>query len=247
MTEADTSSSGEPSPPTPKPAPSVRPSDTARPGPRKRAGEPSPVPEAPLIDRRMAFALGLLILISLVANNLFNRQVDKLFDPQPDKPREAWEIGGEADVQITLITADRGRLECAHGEQFEGLHCAYDQDKRRIRRQPGAPLDDDRLSIIQPYRTADTNSLILVAGLWAQPELAYRVHLEPPTLYPAKKQLRFVAYCHVAFVAKLDEVALRWDTGAKWQTSKNAMVARAERCTLDEPTPEPVMAPRPER
>jgi hypothetical protein len=71
--------------------------------------------------------------------------------------------------------------------------------------------------------------------VWAQPELAWRVHREPPSYYDIKKQVRFVAYCDVRFIGELEHVSLRWETGGKWLPEGKAMVAQALRCTLGDP------------
>jgi hypothetical protein len=98
-----------------------------------------------------------------------------------------------------------------------------------------APLDDNDQFVIQPYRTADTNALVLVSGLWAEPELALRLHREPPNVTDVDKNLRFVAYCRVRFIGELEKVSMRWDNNGKWAEEPKAIVARPVRCTLDPP------------
>jgi len=44
--------------------------------------------------------------------------------------------------------------------------------------------------------------------LQPQPELALRLHREPPNYYDVKKQARFVAYCKVRFVGELTNISL---------------------------------------
>lgn len=189
----------------------------------------------PVLGGRMLIGVALLFGIAAVAPQGLNAWLDRLIHPNEVKPAATWEIGTEADVEITLITADSRRLHCAHDEVFEGAHCGYGANKRPWPRTPGAVLDDNDENVIQPYRTADTNALILVAGLWSQPELALRLHREPPGHYDTDKLLRFVAYCRVRFVGEMKKAALRWDTGAKWNDDQSALVAKPVRCTLDEP------------
>jgi hypothetical protein len=182
----------------------------------------------------MAIGILLLVGIAIVSPNALNQRVDRWLHPQTPKPAAAWAVGTEADVELTLIAADSRRLNCAHDQEFEGVHCGYAANKRPWPRAPNAPLDDNDANIIQPYRTADTNVLILVAGLWAQPELALRVHREPPSV-DVDKQLRFVAYCRVRFVGELKGGALRWESGGKWIDNDTGLVAKALHCTLEAP------------
>jgi len=209
----------------------------------QKAPPPAPVavaaraePPLQVIGGRLAIGIALLAGIALVSPQNMNAWVDRQLHPTPVKANEAWEVGKEAHVELTLITADAKRLNCAHDQVLEGQHCGFSANKHAWPRAPGQLSDDNDYQVIQPYRTADTNALILVSGVWAQPELALRVHREPPSYYDVKKQMRFVAYCKVRFVGELTNVSLRWDTGAKWQDEPKAMVAQALSCTLEPPT-----------
>lgn len=219
MTESDASPAG------PVPAP-----------PSPPAAEPRPRgPELQLIGGRLWSGIALLAGIGLVSWQTINVLIDHTLHPKAPKPVATWQVGAEADVEITLITPDAKRLNCAHDSPVEDVHCAYTANKRPWRRQPNAPLDDNDRFVIQPYRTADTNALILVSGLWAEPELALRLHREPPNVADVDKNLRFVAYCHVRFIGELEKVSMRWDTNGKWAEEPKAFVARPLRCTLDPP------------
>lgn len=183
----------------------------------------------------MGVGVALLSSVAFVSWNGMNSCIDRTLYPEEPKPAAEWKVGEEANVELTVITADARRLNCAHDQVLEGLHCGFNANKRAWPREPGAPIDDNDENVIQPFRTADTNTLVLVAGLWAQPELAMRLHREPPTLYDTKKQIRFVAYCRVKFVGQLENASLRWDTGAKWGDSQSAIVGKPLHCTLDKP------------
>ena len=185
---------------------------------------------------RLALAIALLAGIAVVSQQGFNLWVDRRLHPAEVKTQEKWEIGQEGRVELTLITADARRLNCAHDQTLQGQHCGFTANKHAWPRAPGELSDDNDYDVIQPYRTADNNALVLVSGVWAQPELALRLHREPPSYYDVKKQSRFVAYCKVRFLGELQNVALRWDTGAKWQDEPKAMVAQALSCTLEPPT-----------
>jgi hypothetical protein len=184
---------------------------------------------------RLFIGIAMLVTMGVISWQGLNVVIDRTLHPKTPKPVAAWKVGEEADVELTLITPDAKRLQCAHDATLEGVHCGYTANKRPYRRTPNAPLDDNDEAIIQPYRTADTNSLVLVSGLWAQPELALRLHREPPVTGDIDKNLRFVAYCRVRFVGELEKPSLRWDTNAKWGEEPKAMVAKALRCTLEPP------------
>lgn len=200
---------------------------------RPPAAAPAPTPE--LFGGRLLIGVAMLVTMGVISWQGLNAAIDRTLHPKVVKPAVAWTVGTEADVEITLITPDAKRLQCAHDTVLEGVHCGYTANKRPFRRAPDAPFDDNDQSVIQPYRTADTNALILVSGLWAQPELALRLHREPPVVGDVGKNLRFVAYCRVRFLGELEKVALRWDTNAKWGEEPKAMVAKALRCTLEPP------------
>jgi hypothetical protein len=188
-----------------------------------------------VIGGRMIVAILLLAGIAVVSVRDLNAWVDRALYPAKVKPASVWEIGKEARVELTLITADARRLNCAHDQVIEGQHCGFNSNKHAWPRSPGKLADDNDVDVIQPYRTNDTNALILVSGVWAQPELQWRVHREPPSYYDIKKQVRFVAHCDVRFIGELEHVSLRWETGGKWLPEGKAMVAKALSCSLDEP------------
>jgi hypothetical protein len=226
--------------------PSKSPVAEGTPGPTAPAGgAQSPKPPTTLMAELKAFSrtvewrpvLGIAMLasIAIIANNWLNQRIERRLDPPRAKPPVQWAIGQEADVEITLITDDLRKLGCASATLVEGAHCAFDGEKRRWPRAPDAPVDDNNVDIIQPYRTADTNQLLFVHSLWAQPEVAMRVHLEPPDSVASDKLLRFVAYCRVRFVGELTNAWVRWDQGAAWQGDNTALVAKPLSCTLTSP------------
>jgi hypothetical protein len=221
MTETD-ATTAVPLPASPKspPAPARAP----------RYDEPQP------IGGRLWIGIAMLVGIGVISWQWLNGWIDRTLHPKAPKPVATWQVGSEADVELTVITPDAKRLNCAHDALVEDAHCAYTANKRPWRRMPNAPLDDNDQRVIQPYRTADTNALILVSGLWAEPEVALRLHREPPNTADVDKNLRFVAYCHVRFVGELTQVGLRWDNAGKWADEPKALVARPVRCTLEPPT-----------
>lgn len=215
--------------------PTVKPQGGAA-DPGAPAAPPAPQEGGPdLFGGRFLVGIALLVGIAAVAPNQLNNYIDRALYTEDPKPVAEWAIGGEANVELTLITADSRRLACAHDAVIDGVHCGYSANKRMWPRAPGAPVDDNDENIVQPFRTADNNSLILVSGLWAQPELALRVHREPPTYYDPNKQARFVAYCRVRFIGEMKGVLVRWDTGGKWAEEPPTLVAKPLHCTLDAP------------
>ncbi len=138
-----------------------------------------------------------------------------------------------SEVKVTLITADANRLACAHEQAFDGVHCEFKTDRDRWPKARDEPLDDNKEKVIQPYRTAPGNNLVLLSGLWAHHEVAMRLHREPPAGVPIKQLARFVATCQVKWLGKLDKVRTRWMAGGRWQDDGTAMVGRTESCTVN--------------
>ena len=147
-----------------------------------------------------------------------------------------WKVGQEATVHVTVITADHNKLACAHGDSVGDYHCAYTDEKKPWPAQPDASPDVNKKRIIQPYRTTD-NSLLLLAGLWAQPAVATRLHREPPHATPEKKLARFVVECRVKFLAEWHAPLVRWAPGQSWSSQGNgegklAPVAEPSSCRI---------------
>jgi hypothetical protein len=190
-----------------------------------------------LFDWRLLGCLGLLGVIGFVSCDVVNAKAEEFAgrlrgeaDTTP-RPTE-WADGKVVELDLTLITKDADRLSCADDRELDGARCDFREDKQRQKTEPGAPADDNRINVIQPYRTAVGNYLVLVAGLWATPALAMRRHLEPARGVPEKDLRRFIARCKLRFVGSLDSVELRWDYNQQWYTEAKAPVARAEWCEV---------------
>ncbi len=188
----------------------------------------------PIIAGRLWIAIAMLVGLGIVANPVFNSWVMRRLAPPEDVHTDfsQWKMGGEADVRVTVITADSTRLACAHAQSIDGAHCAFSADKLPWPRPENAPVDDNGPDLIQPYRTSPDNALVLVIGLWAQPDVAMRLHREPPAGIPPKRLARFDVTCRVKFVGRYDEVSLRWDAGGPWQPERNAWVVRPQSCKV---------------
>lgn len=199
------------------------------------APRPPPVELKPILGGRLWIGVGMLLGLGLIANPIFNQKIMQSFAPPEDLHTDLtkWREGAVANVRVTVITADSTRLSCAHAGEVDGAHCAYGADRIIWPHGPNEPVDDNGQNIVQPYRTSPDNALVLLVGLWAQPEVAMRLHREPPTGVVAKRLQRFDVTCRAKFVQRWDTVDLRWDTAGSWQTEKGAWVARAESCTVN--------------
>jgi hypothetical protein len=202
---------------------------------RKKRREPIEEP-TPVIGGRLLILGAAMILLAIIPGS----KLGSLIEPKDpvDTTATNWKVGGKATVGITLITADYNKLACASEQVIEGFHCAFKSETESFPRDPGAPLDDNKAKLIQPYRTPETNKLILVAGLWAQPDVALRLHREPTVGVDEEKLARFTVKCDVKFIGALPNTAkLRWNPG-QWVTpDMEAIVARPESCKIMELDP----------
>lgn len=187
-----------------------------------------------VFDWRLLVSLALLGLIGVMSCDVVNSKLNKLFADKSERVPDpsAWKVGTTHEVDITLITKDEGRLDCSDDREFDGVHCAFKKDRSKWPVEPGAPVDDNRRNVIQPYRTAVGNHLLMVAGMWATPALAFRHHQESPRGMADANLKRFVARCQLEFVGELSNVDIRWNTTAKWYAEKQGPVARAKWCEV---------------
>jgi hypothetical protein len=204
---------------------------------RRRKKKRVPVEEpTPVISGRLLIAALIIVVMTFIPISKLGNLIEPK-DPTVPKPN-TWKVGGKATVAITLVTADYGKLACASESVFDGKHCAHKSESERFPRDLGAPLDDNKANIIQPYRTWLDNQLVLVAGLWAQPVLALRLHREPSAGIDEEKLARFVVECQVTFIGQLAKDAkLQWNPGQWVVPDMNAIVARPDTCKIIEAEP----------
>lgn len=198
--------------------------------PKRQAGSAKEQPVAVLGGRltEIVIALALLIIIVMPGSCVGNAVADvaysgvrKVFDAnpplqtKPSTPAMEWEVGKTQPVSITLITADYSKLFCNSPEEIQGTACAFESDNKLRPTPEGAPLDDNKRATLQPYRTA-SNELLLVAGLWAEPHVAMRLHEEPPYSRNQDRLARFVANCQLEFIGVAKQAKLRWAPGGPW-------------------------------
>jgi hypothetical protein len=216
---------------------SAAPSSRGRParppsGPHRARARPPGDEPTPVVGGRFVVAaaiIGAMIVIPF-------SPIGRALEPKGPAPTDVgrWNAGALSEVRITLVTADYNQLTCAADKAIEGTHCAYKSENEIWPRDPSQPLDDNKKSIIQPYRTWPDNKLVLVAGLWADPVVAMRLHREPAHAVPAKKLARFVVSCQMRFLGKLETPKLRWNSGGGWINEGAGWVARPESCKLYE-------------
>jgi len=195
----------------------------------KRRRPPEPIPVASGWFLIAALMLGLMIVIPFSPiGNWLHREEPDFTDTR------GWDVGKTGKAKLTLITADYGLLGCNSTVSIDGAHCAYKDDKAPWPKDPTAPLDDNGTNLIQPYRTHPDNKLLLIAGLWADPTMAMRLHREPSAGVQQAKLARFIATCELKFIGKVDAVKVRWSPGQQWVQEGGAMVARPVSCELSE-------------
>ncbi|HEX7451646.1 MAG TPA: hypothetical protein VF294_05150 [Polyangiaceae bacterium] len=227
-------------------------SEPSKPQDKRAAGQTAvkPPAETRTVSRRPSadelpqaiggrFLVAALILAALTVIPM--SALGNLFEPPDPPPTDtaSWQTGAKSTIRLTLVTADAASLTCASSQSFENRHCAFKTENEAWPREAQAPLDDNKANIIQPYRTWLDNKLILVAGVWAQPSLAMRVHNEPPGNLAPDKLARFVAECKVHFGGSMEKPMLRWQPGQSWGSEQATMVAIVDSCqVIDEPSPD---------
>ena len=193
--------------------------------------------ETPVVGGHFLVAAGLILAATLIPMS----KLGELMEPKGPEPTrvENWSVGTNAKVRITLVTADYNLLGCESATSFDKVHCAYKSPTEPWPRTPGEAPDDfnNKLNIVQPYRTWFDNKLVFVSGLWATPEVAYRVHSEPSQGVVADKLARFAVECDVTFLGKLENGKLRWNPQQSWVDPDGpAWVGKANSCHfIDEP------------
>lgn len=197
---------------------------------RKRAAQPEPTP---ILSGRLMVAtimLGAMAMIPFMG-------IGRALEPDAPAPTDVgdWRIGKTATVHVTLITADYNKLSCQSEQTFDGYHCQFETETRAFKRDPKQPLDDNKNMLIQPYRTHGSNKLIFIAGLWATPALATRLHFEPPRGVAESKLARFVAECEVEFIGQMKSPGIRWSPSGKWIKEGDPLVAIPKTCRIPDP------------
>lgn len=213
-----------------------------------KARKPS-VSTAPVttLGGRLFIAVGIVAAMAALKSCVAERSADQLkkyLNVKETTPVDMtqWQPGKVEEIELTLVTADYDKLACALDKEVAGTHCEYKSESEKWPKAPDAPLDNNRKDVIQPYSAVPDNALILVAGLWAQPEVAMRLHAEPPQNTPTKNLARFIARCKVRPIERVENASIRWNTGDAWakgilrlnegRTQVAPWIAVTESCTV---------------
>lgn len=198
---------------------------------RRRPRRPDPDDEAaPVLSGRLMAATLVLAAMAMIPFMGIGKALER--DKNLPSDTGEWKIGGTATVHVTLVTADYNKLNCYSDKVFEGKRCQYQTETQAFRPEPNAPIDDNKANQIQPYRTHGTNKLIFIAGLWATPALATRLHFETPRGVAENKLARFVAECDVRFVGQMKNPGIRWSPTGKWIHEGDPLVAIPTSCRI---------------
>jgi len=198
---------------------------------RRRPRRPDPDDETPpVLSGRLMVATVVLAAMAMIPFMGIGKALERSKNLPSDTGE--WKVGGTAKVHVTLVTADYNKLNCYSDKVFEGKHCQYQSETQAFRTDPKAPIDDNKANQIQPYRTHGTNKLIFIAGLWATPALATRLHFETPRGVAENKLARFVAECDVRFVGQMKNPGIRWSATGKWIHEGDPLVAIPRSCRI---------------
>ena len=155
----------------------------------------------------------------------------------------AWSIGGQAVAHFLFA----GQAPVAEVLAAAGIRVVAEREVAMLRLDQARPgqlgaatglMAQAGLNLLAQYSDHD-HRLVLVAGLWAQPALATRLHIEPPGNLLPEKLARFVTECQVRFVGKMEKPKLKWGPSSSWNADRDTssvFVAVPESCKL---IPEP--------
>lgn len=206
-------------------------------------------PRPPVVDTEpVAAGRFVLAAVAIVAMGFlpFNRCSQQWFptDAPPEAIVGVQQPGSTVVIGVSVVTSDYAALSCASDRSYDGLHCSFKDKTTPWPVDPSAPIDENKRNVLQPYRTWDTNHLVLLAGLWAEPTVALRLHREPPSAQ-AKTLARFVARCKVKIVETTDKSTVRWSDRGAWTDCSGVcsdkpvlgnpqlLVGRVESCSLE--------------
>jgi hypothetical protein len=202
-----------------KSEPAQRRTTTVKDGKPPKGASP-PLPDEGIFSGRLVTAATLCVAMVVIPLTPLSAWMTK--KSPTTTVRSNWKVGEQAELHLTVVTADYKKLGCVDERMTpKGDHCEYRTDREPFPRGEREAVDDNKLHILQPYRTTD-GSLLYVAGFWAQPEVATRLHNEPPQGVPETKLARFIVACQVKFVAEWDKPRLRWSTTDKFASPTNS-------------------------
>jgi hypothetical protein len=138
-------------------------------------------------------------------------------------PQEPNTPGSTVAADITLITSDRGDVDCAAAAGIGEYRCGFSDENM--------PWNGDEAKKLKPYYTTDRH-LYLVPGLFLQKSLLDRYNSEPPTK-PRDQLKRFTAKCSLKIAGKVGGVKVRWLATGTWSNPEEVEVATVEDCKVE--------------
>lgn len=197
--------------------------------PKKKSKSKTATEETPVLSGRMVIAMTFVLGMVVIPLSPLGRLIGKKA-PRSEE-RASWVVGKTGQIHLTVTTADYDKLSCADERVTNSVHCSFRTERERFPQQADAPIDDNKRHILQPYRTTD-NQLVLLGGLWAQPDVAQRLHEEPARGVSEKNLARFVVSCDVKFIEEWDNPLIRWNPRENWSRQGKAMIALPQKCAI---------------
>jgi hypothetical protein len=173
-------------------------------------GEPAP---ANASRRRVFIGLGVAAVVIVGAALAMQRS--------PQTPASA---GDTVAADITLITSDRGDVDCAAAAAVDPYRCGFTDENM--------PWKGDEQNKLKPFYTVDRH-LYLIPGLFTQPALQERYKAEPPEGKARDTLKRFTAKCNLKIAGKLGGVRVRWLATGAWSNPEEAEVATVIDCKVE--------------
>ena len=179
-------------------------------GASEPTGEPAP---ANASRRRVFIGLGVAAVVIVGAALAMQRS--------PQTPASA---GDTVAADITLVTSDRGDVDCAAAGAVEPYRCGFTDENM--------PWKGDEQNKLKPFYTVDRH-LYLIAGLFVQPSVQERYKSEPPEGKARDSLKRFTAKCNLKIAGKLGGVRVRWLATGAWSNPEETEVATVIDCKVE--------------
>lgn len=139
-------------------------------------------------------------------------------------PQTPASTGDTVAADITLITSDRGDVDCAAANAVEPYHCGFTDENMAWK--------GDEQNKLKPFYTVDRH-LYLIPGLFTQPSLQERYKSEPPEGKARDSLKRFTAKCNLKIAGKVGGVRVRWLATGAWSNPEEVEVATVIDCKVE--------------
>lgn len=185
------------------------------------SGVPSPPATSARGERRFRGAVWVAVSMLVAAGVLI---VLPRRSPSPAASNEAGppRPGTVLDLELTLITSDRGDVACVSPTMFQRYACDFSGET--------TPRAIEERDALRPYMTLD-RQVYLLPGLFLENQVQRRYQAEPPQV-PRDQLRRFSAQCRVQVQGRLRGFKLRWDATGRWSEPQDADVATVLGCTV---------------